>query len=102
MTDGGAASVVERVYRDHRARMLAALVRLFGDFELAEDALQDACALALRRWPEGVPDAGFVLHPVLLDASRVERLRGRLQILLCIHKSRIQTQRCGKFSARLH
>ncbi|HJQ47550.1 MAG TPA: DUF6596 domain-containing protein [Amycolatopsis sp.] len=70
-----ASSVVERVYRDHRARMLAALVRLLGDFELAEDALQDACALALRRWPGGVPD-----DPVawLLTTARnraIDRLR---------------------------
>ena len=52
-----AAAVVERVYREDRARMLAALVRVLGDLEVAEDALQDACAMALRRWPEtGVPD----------------------------------------------
>ncbi|HVW43515.1 MAG TPA: sigma-70 family RNA polymerase sigma factor [Amycolatopsis sp.] len=74
MTDS-ASSVVERVYRDHRARMLAALVRLLGDFELAEDALQDACALALRRWPGDVP-----ADPVawLLTTARnraIDRLR---------------------------
>jgi RNA polymerase sigma-70 factor (ECF subfamily) len=57
MTDRSPASVVERVYREDRARMLAALVRAVGDFELAEDVLQDACASALRRWPETqVPD----------------------------------------------
>jgi RNA polymerase sigma-70 factor (ECF subfamily) len=49
-------TVVERVYREHRARMLAALVRVLGDFELAEDALQDACATALRSWADTVPD----------------------------------------------
>ena len=74
MTDP-AALVVERVYREHRARMLAALVRVLGDFELAEDALQDACALALGRWDETVPD-----DPVawLLTAARnraIDRLR---------------------------
>jgi RNA polymerase sigma-70 factor (ECF subfamily) len=72
---GSSASVVERVYREHRARMLAALVRVLGDFELAEDALQDACALALRRWADRVPD-----DPVawLLTAARnraIDRLR---------------------------
>ena len=55
--------------------MLAALVRVLGDFELAEDALQDACALALRRWHDTVPD-----DPVawLLTAARnraIDRLR---------------------------
>ncbi|GGS49030.1 RNA polymerase subunit sigma-24 [Actinokineospora fastidiosa] len=48
--------LVERVVREHRARMLAALVRVLGDIELAEDALQDACATALRRWSDGPPD----------------------------------------------
>jgi RNA polymerase sigma factor (sigma-70 family) len=57
MTGGSPALAVERVYREHRARMLAALVRALGDFELAEEALQEACALALRRWPQaGEPD----------------------------------------------
>jgi RNA polymerase sigma-70 factor (ECF subfamily) len=69
------ASAVERVYREHRARMLAALIRALGDFELAEDALQDACALALRKWGDTVPD-----DPVawLLTAARnaaIDRLR---------------------------
>lgn len=51
-----AAEAVERVYRDERARMLAALVRALGDLEMAEEALQEACAQALRSWPEtGVP-----------------------------------------------
>jgi RNA polymerase sigma factor (sigma-70 family) len=41
---------VEQVFREHRTRMLAALVRVLGDMELAEDSLQDACAQALRSW----------------------------------------------------
>jgi RNA polymerase sigma factor (sigma-70 family) len=43
---------VEQVFRQHRSRMLAALMRVFGDMELAEDSLQDACAQALRGWSE--------------------------------------------------
>jgi RNA polymerase sigma factor (sigma-70 family) len=70
-----AAAAVERVYREQRARMLAALIRVLGDFELAEDALQDACMLALRKWGDTVPD-----DPVawLLTAGRncaIDRLR---------------------------
>ncbi len=50
--------VVARVFAEERARVLAALVRSVGDFELAEDALQDAFATALERWPRtGTPDA---------------------------------------------
>src|SRR5882672_9757101 len=51
-------SLVERVFAQERARVLAALVRSIGDFELAEDALQDAFATALERWPRsGAPEA---------------------------------------------
>jgi RNA polymerase sigma-70 factor (ECF subfamily) len=51
-------SRIEHVFAVERARVLAALVRSVGDFELAEDALQDAFAAALERWPRsGVPDS---------------------------------------------
>ena len=44
------------LYRDERPRALATLIRLLGDFDLAEDALQEAFAAALQQWPrEGVP-----------------------------------------------
>jgi len=44
------------VYRDERPRALATLIRLLGDFDLAEDALQEAFAAALQQWPrEGAP-----------------------------------------------
>jgi len=47
---------VEEVYRTESRRVLATLIRLLGDFELAEDALQDAFAAAVEQWPEeGVP-----------------------------------------------
>jgi RNA polymerase sigma factor (sigma-70 family) len=76
VSDDPAGRVVERVYREQRARMLAALVRALGDFELAEDALQEACALALRRWPQAeVPDDPMAW---LLTAARnraIDRLR---------------------------
>jgi RNA polymerase sigma-70 factor (ECF subfamily) len=43
------------LFRQERPRALATLVRLLGDFDLAEDALQDAFALALEQWPRGAP-----------------------------------------------
>ena len=47
---------VESVYRAQSRRVLATLVRLLGDFDLAEEALQDALRAALEQWPyEGVP-----------------------------------------------
>lgn len=47
---------VDQVYRSESRRVLATLIRLLGDFDLAEDALHDAFAAALVRWPrDGVP-----------------------------------------------
>ena len=46
-------SQIEKVFRDEAGRALATLIRLVGDFDLAEDALQDAFAVALERWPIG-------------------------------------------------
>ncbi len=52
-----AASEVERVFREERGRLLATLIRLLGDFDLAEEAMQDAIAVALAKWPhESVPE----------------------------------------------
>ena len=48
--------VVDDVYREESRRVFATLIRLLGDFDLAEDALHDAFAAALRQWPnDGVP-----------------------------------------------
>jgi len=44
---------IEKIFRDEAGRALATLIRLVGDFDLAEDALQDAVAVALERWPDG-------------------------------------------------
>jgi len=43
-------SEIEKIFRDEAGRALATLIRLVGDFDLAEDALQDAFAAALERW----------------------------------------------------
>jgi RNA polymerase sigma-70 factor (ECF subfamily) len=72
---GEPATVVERVYREHRARMLAALIRVLGEFELAEDALQDACALALRKWADTVPDDPVAWLLTAARNSAIDRLR---------------------------
>ena len=57
--DDAAAEVretVDAVYRSDSRRVLATLIRLLGDFDLAEEALHDAFTAAVERWPnEGVP-----------------------------------------------
>ncbi len=48
---------VDSVYRNDSRRVLATLIRLLGDFDLAEEALHDAFAAAMSQWPrDGVPD----------------------------------------------
>jgi RNA polymerase sigma-70 factor, ECF subfamily len=50
------AARVGRIFREESGRSVANLIRLLGDVDLAEDAVQDAFAIALRRWPdEGLP-----------------------------------------------
>ena len=49
--------IVDAVYRAESRRVLATLIRLLGDFDLAEEALHDAFASAVEQWPqEGVPE----------------------------------------------
>jgi RNA polymerase sigma-70 factor (ECF subfamily) len=47
------AVLVEEVFRREAGRVLATLIRLLGDFELAEEARQEAFAAALEQWPSG-------------------------------------------------
>src|SRR5579864_1779764 len=59
MSETTAANVrelVDGVYRTESRRVFATLVRLLGEFDLAEEALHDAFASAMEQWPrEGVP-----------------------------------------------
>ncbi len=49
-------AILERVFRDQWGRVLAALIGFLGDFDLAEEAAQEAFAIAAERWPrDGVP-----------------------------------------------
>jgi predicted RNA polymerase sigma factor len=58
--------------------MLAALVHRLGDFELAEEALQEAAAAALQRWPSaGVPDAPAEWLVTVAGNRALDRLRRR-------------------------
>jgi RNA polymerase sigma-70 factor, ECF subfamily len=50
------AAQAGRIFREESGRSVAALIRVLGDIDLAEDAVQEAFAVALRRWPaEGLP-----------------------------------------------
>jgi len=47
------ATTMERIFREERGRVLATLIRVLGDFDLAEDALAAAWEAAARQWPQG-------------------------------------------------
>jgi RNA polymerase sigma-70 factor (ECF subfamily) len=67
---------VERVFRSEYGRAVAVLTRVFGDIDVAEDAVQDAFAEAVRRWPEaGLPPspAGWIITTARNRA--IDRLR---------------------------
>ncbi|HTS69008.1 MAG TPA: sigma factor, partial [Terriglobia bacterium] len=74
-------SAVESVFRRESGRIIASLIRMSGSFDLAEEAMQDAFAAALARWPEhGTPDnpgawITAVAHRKLIDYARRARTR---------------------------
>ncbi|MBO0807278.1 MAG: hypothetical protein J2P32_03125, partial [Actinobacteria bacterium] len=79
------ASVPEEVFRAHWWPAVAAVTRQLGDLELAEDAVQDACAAALVQWPAtGIPASpgawliGTARHKAL-DRMRRESRRTAIQ-----------------------
>jgi RNA polymerase sigma-70 factor, ECF subfamily len=72
----GAAGSVEAVFREERGRLLAALVRQFGDLDLAEEVASDAVATALERWPvDGVPGRPGAWLLTTARRKAVDRLR---------------------------
>ena len=71
-----AASEIERVFRAEYGRAVAVLIRVFGDIDAAEDAVQDAFAAAAQRWPaDGLPPspAGWIITTARHRA--IDRLR---------------------------
>jgi RNA polymerase sigma-70 factor (ECF subfamily) len=70
---------VDQAFRDHWGRVLAALIGFLGDFDLAEDAAQEAFAIAAERWPrDGVPEhpaAWLVVTARNRAVNRIKRER---------------------------
>jgi RNA polymerase sigma-70 factor, ECF subfamily len=70
------ASEIARVFREEHGRAVAVLVRVFGDIDVAEDAVQEAFAAAVARWPSaGLPPrpAGWIITTARNKA--IDRLR---------------------------
>jgi RNA polymerase sigma-70 factor (ECF subfamily) len=75
----------DEVYRAESRRVLATLIRLVGDFDLAEEALQDAFAAAVEQWPrDGVPDnpRAWLVSTGRFKAIDAVRRRARLDASL--------------------
>jgi RNA polymerase sigma-70 factor, ECF subfamily len=71
-----AAAAAAAAFRDERAAVLATLIRYVGDFQLAEDAVQDAFAAALTAWPrDGVPERPGAWLTVAARRRAIDRLR---------------------------
>ncbi|MGH9773117.1 MAG: sigma factor, partial [Candidatus Acidiferrales bacterium] len=89
---GQLKGTVETIYREEARRVFATLVRLLGDFDLAEEALHDAFRAALEQWPrDGMPDKP---RAWLVSAGRfkaIDRLRrGARFDALNDHEERIE------------
>jgi RNA polymerase sigma-70 factor (ECF subfamily) len=73
---GDPAATVERAFLEERAAVLATLIRHVGDFQLAEDAVQDAFAAAVATWPrDGVPSKPGAWITVTARRKAIDRLR---------------------------
>jgi RNA polymerase sigma-70 factor, ECF subfamily len=99
-------SEIDKIFRDEAGRALATLIRLVGDFDLAEDALQDAFAVALERWPAcEVPDnprawlVNVAKHKVIDRIRRQAVFRGKQQAL--VHELELNAQATDEPSAML-
>src|SRR5215469_902596 len=65
---------IEALYRSESGRVLATLVRLLGDLDLAEEAMHEAFATALESWPQtGIPDKP---RPWLISTARFKAIDG--------------------------
>src|SRR6187549_2931765 len=70
---------IEKIFRDEAGRALATLIRLVGDFDLAEDALQDAVAVALERWPAAGPPSNPRAWLVSVGRNKaIDRIRRQI------------------------
>ncbi|HUQ44296.1 MAG TPA: RNA polymerase sigma factor [Candidatus Limnocylindria bacterium] len=78
MSAAGAHDVVDRLFREESGRAVATLIRLLGDFDLAEEAVQDAFARALEVWPvDGVPNNPGAWITTTARNRAIDRIRRR-------------------------
>jgi len=86
---------VDAVYRSDSRRVLATLIRLLGDFDLAEEALHDAFTAAVERWPrDGVPanPRAWLVSTGRFKAIDSVRRRARFDASLAVVAERLDAQ----------
>ena len=72
---------IEDIFRAEHGRILATLIRLLGDIDVAEEALQEAFAAALEQWPVAGPPANPVAWLVSTGRHKaIDRLRRRTRL----------------------
>jgi RNA polymerase sigma-70 factor, ECF subfamily len=87
--------LVDDVYRAESRRVLATLIRVLGDFELAEEALQDAFAAAVEQWPrDGVPEnpQAWLVSAGRFKAIDTIRRRARFDASLAALAERVESK----------
>ena len=97
--DAAMREVVDAVYRSESRRVLATLIRLLGDFDLAEEALHDAFAAALERWPrDGQPTnpRAWLISTGRFKAIDTLRRRARFDGLMAELSERIDAARAAE------
>jgi RNA polymerase sigma-70 factor (ECF subfamily) len=68
--------IVERVFREESGQAVATLIRVLGDFDLAEEAVQEAFLVAIERWPgAGVPDRPGAWITTTARNKAIDRIR---------------------------
>jgi RNA polymerase sigma-70 factor (ECF subfamily) len=67
---------IDRLYREDYGRIIASLIRVFGDFDIAEEAMQDALLAATERWPlDGLPRNPAAWITTTARRKAIDRLR---------------------------
>jgi RNA polymerase sigma-70 factor (ECF subfamily) len=76
-----AHQLVDRLFREEQGRAVATLIRVLGDFDLAEEAVQDAFIAAIETWPaRGVPDNPGAWITTTARNRAIDRLRRRSRL----------------------
>ena len=70
-----ARTEVERVFRDVSGRVTATMIRMLGDFDLAEDVVQEAFAVALEKWDRGIPSNPVAWLMATARNKAIDRIR---------------------------